>query len=254
MLKRCSVVMVLVSILLSLLLMGILVVGVVAQEATYHTIQWGESLLSIARKYGVTVSQLVEANGLTNANLIYAGQRLLIPESPQGYVEHVVVQGESLLTIAAKYGVRVTDIAIRNNILNLNLIYPGQRLIIPGAEEGEVVVPEPTPSPSVLEVQEAIVIVSPVAGDEVSSSFVVTGWGSGFENSLAVNVLDEAGVVLGQGYVVVDAEFGQYGPFEGTIEFNPPATTQIGRIQVFSVSPRDGAIEHLASVTVTLKS
>ena len=50
----------------------------------------------------------------------------------------------------------------------------------------------------------------------------------------------------------VDAEFGQVGPFSGVIEFTAPDEEQFGRIQVYGISPRDGAIEHLASVTVNL--
>jgi hypothetical protein len=81
----------------------------------------------------------------------------------------------------------------------------------------------------------------------------VTGWGSGFENNLAVDVLDQSGSVIGQGNVMVDAEFGQVGPFTGTVTFTPPDSTQLGRVAVYTISPRDGAIEHLASVTVNLK-
>jgi LysM repeat protein len=44
-----------------------------------HTVQKGESVASIAAQYGVTAEQIVEANGLSNANLIQVGQELLIP-------------------------------------------------------------------------------------------------------------------------------------------------------------------------------
>jgi LysM repeat protein len=44
-----------------------------------HRVQEGESVASIARKYGVTPEAIVEANDLSNANLIHVGQELLIP-------------------------------------------------------------------------------------------------------------------------------------------------------------------------------
>jgi lipoprotein-anchoring transpeptidase ErfK/SrfK len=44
-----------------------------------HVVQRGEALASIARRYGVTVSALVQANGLNNPNFVYVGQRLRIP-------------------------------------------------------------------------------------------------------------------------------------------------------------------------------
>ncbi len=48
-------------------------------EARYHRVRWGETLYGIARRYGVTVRQIAEANGIRNIHRIYAGQRLVIP-------------------------------------------------------------------------------------------------------------------------------------------------------------------------------
>lgn len=45
----------------------------------YHTVESGESLYSIARRYSVTVQTLVEGNGLDSADKIFVGQRLAIP-------------------------------------------------------------------------------------------------------------------------------------------------------------------------------
>jgi len=87
----------------------------------------------------------------------------------------------------------------------------------------------------------------------VSTPLTVTGYGKGFENNLAVDVLDEAGAVIGQGFVTVNAEFGQYGPFSGEVAFTAPATAQVGRVAVYRISPRDGAIEQLASVSIKLE-
>jgi LysM repeat protein len=48
-------------------------------EVGTHVVQKGENLFRIALKYGVTVEALAVANGITNANLIYPGQTLVIP-------------------------------------------------------------------------------------------------------------------------------------------------------------------------------
>lgn len=48
-------------------------------RARTHTVGYGENLSSIAARYGVTVEALMQANGLTNRHLIYAGQQLIIP-------------------------------------------------------------------------------------------------------------------------------------------------------------------------------
>lgn len=44
-----------------------------------HTVRRGENLATIARRYGVSMAALVQANGLTNPNSVYVGQVLIIP-------------------------------------------------------------------------------------------------------------------------------------------------------------------------------
>ena len=45
---------------------------------TYYTVVSGDNLTSIANRYGTTIDQLVEWNGIANPNLIYVGQRLIV--------------------------------------------------------------------------------------------------------------------------------------------------------------------------------
>jgi LysM repeat protein len=97
-----------------------------------HVVQAGENLFRISLRYGVNMWTIASANGITNPNRIYVGQRLIIPvAAPTGTV-HVVRYGETLTGIAVRYGVDAWAIAGANNISNLNNIYVGQRLIIPG--------------------------------------------------------------------------------------------------------------------------
>ena len=114
-----------------------------------HLVTRGQNLTSIARSYGVTVSALVQANGISNPSRIYAGQRLTIPgaaaaAAPAGRAAapaakpvatrvHLVTRGQNLTTIARSYGVTVSAIALANGISNPSRIYAGQRLTIPGA-------------------------------------------------------------------------------------------------------------------------
>jgi LysM repeat protein len=219
-----------------------------AEDAVTHTVKWGETLGWIAWMYKASVSELVATNNLVNANTIYAGQKLVIPGQTMPTITHKVVAGETLLGIAAHYGVSIWDISRRNGMWNINTIYVGQELVIPTSE---AVVP-PAPEPTLPTVAEAIIIESPTANGEISSPVIVQGWGSAFENTLAVDVLDANGVVIGQGFAMVDAEIGQTGPFSGTIIYTAPAAAELGRVAVYAVSARDGAIEHLASVTVNL--
>ncbi|MFC0560120.1 LysM peptidoglycan-binding domain-containing protein [Halalkalibacter alkalisediminis] len=47
-----------------------------------HTVQPGETLWSIANRYGVTLQELMFLNAITNPNLVYIGQVLRIPRFP----------------------------------------------------------------------------------------------------------------------------------------------------------------------------
>jgi hypothetical protein len=156
-----------------------------------------------------------------------------------------------LLSIAAYYHVNYWDIARLNGIWNVNLIFVGQKLRIPVAADATPT-PTPTSESGAPTVQEAIIITAPAADAEITSPVTVTGWGSAFENTLAVDILDAEGNVIGQGYVTIDADAGAVGPFTGTVEFTAPTEAGQGRVSVYGISARDGAIEHLNSVTVNL--
>ncbi|MCS7038137.1 MAG: LysM peptidoglycan-binding domain-containing protein [Anaerolineae bacterium] len=97
-----------------------------------HVVKRGETLSRIARRYGVSVADIVRVNGIANPNRIFPGQMLCIPEPPLTcQAIHVVRRGETLSAIARHYGVRVADIVRANGIRNPNRIFPGQRLCIP---------------------------------------------------------------------------------------------------------------------------
>jgi LysM repeat protein len=116
-----------------------------------HVVQAGETLYSIARRYGVDVNTIARYNGIVNPNHLYAGQRLAIPTSntpaqpPASGDVHVVQPGENLLRIALRYSVDVWAMARANNITNLNHIYVGQRLVIPKATPAPAPKPQPQP-------------------------------------------------------------------------------------------------------------
>lgn len=106
-----------------------LVVGqslVVPVPGTWHVIKSGETLWSISQQYGVTINSIIQANQITNPNVLYPGTRLLIPSKT-----HVIQPGETLWQVAKNYGVTVQALISENQIQNPNLIYPGLQLRIP---------------------------------------------------------------------------------------------------------------------------
>ena len=118
-----------------------------ASAQTTHTVQRGQSLFSIAQRYGVTVAAILAANpSLGSGNVIHAGNQLIIPVAGQPAtqpaagqpqpatqeVRHTVARGEFLSQIGARYGVSYVDIIQRNNITNPDVLHVGTVLIIPG--------------------------------------------------------------------------------------------------------------------------
>lgn len=106
------------------------------EDSTTYTVRAGDTLGAIARRFGVTVDDIVAANGLANADVIYVGQVLVIPQQApqdQGFKIHTVQAGESLAMIARRYGVTTDAIMQANNLPDLNSISAGQELRIPAA-------------------------------------------------------------------------------------------------------------------------
>ena len=113
----------------------LIIPGVEGGETVTHVVQAGENMFRISLKYGTTVGAIAAANGIINPSFVYVGQELTIPQgigSPgPGASYHVVQPGESLWSIAMKYGTTPWTIAAANGIANINWIYAGRTLRIP---------------------------------------------------------------------------------------------------------------------------
>lgn len=92
-----------------------------------YTVQAGDTLSSIASKYGTTYQHLAATNSIANPNLIHLGQVLKIDGTATSATQtYTVKSGDSLSSIAEKYGTNYQRLAQINGISNPNLIYPGQ--------------------------------------------------------------------------------------------------------------------------------
>ncbi len=131
-----------------------------APSSVYYVVRHGDTLASIAYRYGMSTWAIARANGIWNPNYIYAGQVLYIPcagcwyppqppcpgcpwppsphPAPQPMPGPIyrcmyrVQYGDSMSAIAYRLGVDVWTLARANNIYNLNWIYAGQWLRVPG--------------------------------------------------------------------------------------------------------------------------
>ena len=93
-----------------------------------YTVQKGDSLYSIARKYSTTIDKIKDLNNLTT-NLLSIGQVLLIPTDTNLETTYTVQKGDSLYSIAKKYDTTVDRLKQLNN-LKSNLLSVGQILIV----------------------------------------------------------------------------------------------------------------------------
>lgn len=181
---------------------------------------------------------------------------LVATPSPGGGTVHLVKRGEILRTIARQYGVSLKELAAYNRIADPDRIYVGQALRIPPSAEPTALPSQPTPVVSVPTISpyEEIAILSPGRGVTITNPVAVSGIASSpFEQTIVVKILDGSGGSIGLAAAVISGEYGQRGPFSVTVPFVVPANDQPGRVQVYTESPRDGALEHLNSVTVMLQ-
>ncbi len=149
------------KLLIVLLIVGLLVPFAAPVYAdSVYVVQRGDTLFSIALNFGVTVQAILNANGLTNPNLIFTGQRLTIPTgggSPDGgnpppapggsSSTYVVQPGDYISLIARRFGVTTAALLAANNLNNPNVIYAGQVLVIP-VGGGSSATPVPTTPPA----------------------------------------------------------------------------------------------------------
>lgn len=108
-----------------------------APVALTYTIKKGDTLYSIAKKYGVTVQDIVTTNTLANANVIKIGQVIKIPGKTSAAptqpttLKYTVKAGDTVYSIAKKHGTTVQKIASANKLNAAYLIKVGQVLTIP---------------------------------------------------------------------------------------------------------------------------
>jgi len=103
-----------------------------------YTVEWGDTLSSIAYRFDTTVEAIMALNGLSNAGYIRIGQVLKVSGAPgaaPGPVGQYVVQpGDTLYSIALRYGTTVDAIQQANGLVNAAYIAVGQTLVLPGAQ------------------------------------------------------------------------------------------------------------------------
>ena len=141
-----------------------------------YTVKAGETLSEIADRYGTSVDRLVQLNGLRDANDLWAGSRIQVPGAsarPQVAVNknaktHQVQPGESLSSIADRYGVSMQRLIAINGISNPNQVMAGSTLTLraaskPKPKPAAPVAAKPKPKPAAVVAAKPVKKAEPVA-------------------------------------------------------------------------------------------
>ena len=107
--------------------------GAPAARAGVHVVAPGETLSGIAARYGTTVEALARVNSLRDPSLIIAGRRLRVPSRVTTSSVHIVQHGETLSSIATRYGTTVGTLARANHIRDVDIIIAGDHIRIPAS-------------------------------------------------------------------------------------------------------------------------
>ena len=161
------------------------------------TVQPGDTLSDIADRQGVSLNQLMQANGITNPNMVVAGQKLVLPGSRRATAAaapralptapYTVKSGETISEIADRFGTSTERLIQLNGISNPNLVVAGTRLAIPGRPSSSAA-PRSTAAPR--NAKEHVVR----SGESLST--IAGSYGLPVERLVAINKIDDPDLVV----------------------------------------------------------
>lgn len=266
---------------------------VVRETHFYYTVQPGDTVNSIAARFGSTVAAIQSANALyppfTDPFLIFPGWTLLVPvpaEQPFRTI-YIVAPGDNLYRIGQRFSAHPDLIAgVNRRVQNPNLIYIGQPLWVPGfvyqVETGDSLTKIANQFGlsvnSILYANEGrpgfsrdllyagyrlslpqpasinIALIRPLPGEIFSSGGAVEGFARVFEANVLVQVQDDNGVIVSNERFTTALEGAPaYGYFRITVPFDRTPTTETGWVWVYARSANDGRIIDLVRVKVRFR-
>ncbi len=259
---------------------------IVTKKAFIYTVRKGDTLFSIASRFGSSVKAIEEANHLippvTDPSLIFPGNVLVVPSlSESERVSYVVKAGDTVSGIASRFST-FTDLVSGINKLNKpNFIVPDQQLLVPvfiyeiqsgdtlhaisgrfgislsnitKSNQGRPGYQEDIIWPKFhlilpLPTSRNIVVWTPLPGIKVVSGQRVEGQARAFEAALSHELRDANGLIVSkERFTTADAGAPVYGNFRSTLPFDKTPTASTGELRVFTRSAKDGSIQDLVRI------
>lgn len=110
---------------------------------TIYQVRNGDTLESVAQRFNTTVEFLNTINGFPNGFQLVPGTNVIVPGTQNEiFFKYTIKAGDSLYSIANRYGVSVDNLALLNGLSKEEYIYPNQEIIIPRSDVGILVTKE----------------------------------------------------------------------------------------------------------------
>lgn len=257
-------------------------------KAFIYTVRKGDTLFSIANRFGSSVQAIEQANHIippiTDRGLIFPGDVLVVPTlSVSGRVSYVVKSGDTVSRIASRFSTFTDLVSGINKLANPNIIVPDQRLQVPlfiyeiqsgdtlsaisrkfgislsritKANQGRPGYQADLIWPKFhllipLPTSRNIVVWTPLPGTKIVNGQRVEGQARAFEAALNHELRDVRGVIVSkERFTMADAGAPEYGNFRSTLPFDRTPTASTGELHVFTRSAKDGSIQDLVKIKV----
>lgn len=203
---------------------------IAATTPSSYRVVSGDTVSSIAAKYGLSTASVLALNGLGWSSLIFPGQILQLTSSPvtpptpatppvnapptaaspiaSAEVNYTITRGDTISAIASRFGVSTQAVLAINKLGWSTIIYPGQKIVIPGSAATSATAPAPTQPPAPVVDITPVSAVTPISppttthtasyviksGDTVTS--IASKFGVTVQSILDANGLNRSSVIF----------------------------------------------------------
>jgi LysM repeat protein len=261
---------------------------VVFKKNYIYTVREGDTLYSIARRFGSSVEAIERANHLfkpvSDPGLIFPGDVLVVPSlSETGKVTYIVKSGDTVSGIASRFSTFSDLFSGINNLENPNLLFVNQGLVVPvfiyEIQSGDTlssisrrfgislsnITKANQDRPGYQEdfiwpefhlilplpTSRNIVVWSPFPGTRIVHNQRIEGQARAFEANVLHQLRDTNGIIVSnERFTTADIGAPAYGRFTSTLPFDRTPTSNTGELWVYTRSAKDGSIQDLVRTTI----